>query len=98
MERNNTVGYEKEVTGKDMLNEVLRTGACRMLASAIEAEVQDFVRHYAQDTQDGRRQMVRNGFLPRRNVQTGIGPVPVQVPRVRDRAVPRSLARALRLG
>ncbi len=85
MERNNTIGYEKETTGKDMLNEVLRAGACRMLASAIEAEVQDFVARHAQDTPQGPRQIVRNGYLPRRTVQTGIGPVPVQVPRVRDR-------------
>ena len=84
MERNNAVGYKK-VTGKDMLNEVLHAGACRMLASAIEAEVQDFVRHHTQDTPQGPRQLVRNGYLPQRSVQTGIGPVPVQVPRVRDR-------------
>lgn len=86
MERNNTIGNERECSGKDMLNAVLRRGACSMLASAIEAEVQDFVRQHTQGPEGGPRQVVRNGFLPQRNIQTGIGPVPVQVPRVRDRA------------
>ncbi|MEM7495754.1 MAG: IS256 family transposase, partial [Myxococcota bacterium] len=67
-QRDNTVGYEKEATGKDMLNEVLRAGARRMLASAIEAEARDFVARHAQDTRDGHRTGVRNGFLPRRDV------------------------------
>ena len=85
MERDNTVDSWKKVTGQDMLSEVLRTGAQRLLASAIESEVKEFLGRPGQETSEGPRQLVRNGFLPERNVQTGIGPVPVRVPRVRDR-------------
>ena len=56
-----------------------------MLACAAEAEVQDFITQHA-DVQDeqGRRQIVRNGFLPERKVQTGADSVDIKVPRVRD--------------
>jgi putative transposase len=73
-------------TGQDVLTEVLRDGARRMLAQAIEAEVAAWIdeRSNLKDSA-GRRQVVRNGYLPERTIQTGIGPVEVQQPRVRDR-------------
>jgi transposase-like protein len=66
---------------------VLRQGAQRLLAQAIEVEVAMLVARYAdrRDTQ-GRQALVRNGYLPEREVQTGIGAVRVKVPRVRDRS------------
>jgi putative transposase len=71
----------------DMLTEVLREGAQRLLASAIEAEVEAFLEHYRDDkTEEGLNRMVRNGRLPSRTLQTGIGEIEVSVPRVRDRA------------
>src|SRR4051794_14350120 len=72
--------------GQDILTEILRDGARRMLAEAVEAEVAAWIdaRAHLKD-QDGRRQVVRNGHLPERTIQTGIGPVPVQQPRVQDR-------------
>ena len=85
MDRDNTIDNGKEATGKDMLSEVLRTGAQRLLARAIESEVEEFMGRDGQELPQGPRQLVRNGFLPQRNVQTGIGPIPVRVPRVRDR-------------
>lgn len=74
-------------TLSDPLTEVLRRGAQQLLAQAVEAEVATLLAQYA-DRRDaqGRKAVVRNGYLPAREVQTGLGAVPVQVPRVRDRS------------
>jgi putative transposase len=70
----------------DLLTEVLRSGAQRLLAHAVEAEVSVFIAgHSDQRLDDGRARIVRHGHLPKRDIQTGIGPVRVQQPRVRDR-------------
>ena len=73
-------------TFSDPLTEVLRNGARVLLAQAVEVEVASFVdEHAAQLTEDGRRRLVRHGHLPAREIMTGIGPVAVRCPRVRDR-------------
>ena len=70
----------------DALTEVLRRGARDLLAQAVEAEVAALLDSHADKrTQDGRRRVVRHGYLPEREIMTGIGPVPVRCPRVRDR-------------
>ncbi len=70
----------------DPLLGVLRAGARRMLMQAIEAEVEAFLAVHADQTDDrGRRRVVRNGHAPERQIQTGIGPLEVRRPRVRDR-------------
>jgi len=71
---------------RDVMTEILRTGAQKMLAQMIQQEVDDWLAERAslQDEQ-GRRQVVRNGFLPKRKITTGVGQVEVQQPRVRDR-------------
>jgi putative transposase len=70
----------------DQLTEILRQGARSLLAQAVEAEVADFLgKHADLKTEDGRQRVVRHGHLPERAVMTGIGPVPVRQPRVRDR-------------
>lgn len=70
----------------DILTELLREGARRMLMEAVEAEVQEFLSRHA-TLKDGknRQRVVRNGYLPERTIQTGLGNVPVKAPRVRDR-------------
>jgi transposase-like protein len=70
----------------DLLTDVLRQGAKRMLASAIQAEVDEWLtdRSHLKDA-TGRRQVVRNGHLPERSIVTGLGPIEVRQPRVRDR-------------
>ena len=71
---------------EDPLTEVLRLGARRLLARAVEMEVTTFVEMHADLTDGaGRRRIVRHGYLPEREIQTGIGPVAVRCPRVRDR-------------
>lgn len=54
--------------------------------TAIQAEVSSFIAEHAHLLDEaGRQRLVRQGFLPEREVMSGIGTVPVQVPRVRDR-------------
>lgn len=73
-------------TFSDPLTEVLRNGARALLSQAVEAEVAALLnRHADQLTDDGRQRLVRHGHLPEREVVTGIGPVAVRCPRVRDR-------------
>ena len=70
----------------DVLTELLRTGAQKLLAQAIEAEVEDWLeQHAGHHDARGRHQVVRNGYMPERTILTGIGPVAVQQPRVHDR-------------
>jgi transposase-like protein len=76
-------------TGQDVLTDLLRDGARRLLAEAIEAEVAAWIDAHAHLKDDaGRRQVVRNGHLPGRTIQTGIGPIEVEQPRVHDRRPP----------
>ena len=70
----------------DPLTEVLRNGARELLAHAVEAEVAALLESHADKrTEDGRRRLLRHGHLPEREIMTGIGPVTVRHPRVRDR-------------
>ena len=70
----------------DPLTEVIQNGAKALLHTAIQAEVSSFIAEHAHLLDEaGRQRLVRHGFLPEREVMTGIGTVPVQVPRVRDR-------------
>jgi transposase-like protein len=70
----------------DPLTEVIQAGARELLRTAVQAEVSGFMAVHAHLLdEDGRQRLVRHGFLPEREVMTGIGTVPVQVPRIRDR-------------
>jgi len=88
MEEDTVVGLPRPggTVEDDPLLTVLRDGARRMLTQAIEAEVADFLAIHADRLDEaGRRRVVRNGHAPERTIQTGIGPITVQRPRVRDR-------------
>ena len=78
--------HPDRISIEDPLTEVLRSGARRLLAEAVEAEVRAFIAEHA-DLVDGsgHRRVVRHGYLPEREVQTGIGPIAVRRPRARDR-------------
>lgn len=70
----------------DPLTEVLRNGARTLLVQAVEAEVSALLDSHADKrTAEGRQRVVRHGHLPERVIMTGIGPVAVRCPRVRDR-------------
>jgi putative transposase len=73
----------------DPLTDVLRRGAVQLLAQAVEAEVEQWIASHAHLTDArGHRQVVRNGHAQERTVVTGLGPVPVRMPRVHDRRSP----------
>ena len=82
----NVLQLSQPGTFADPLTEVLRNGARALLAQAVEAEVATLLSCHADKlTDDGRQRLVRHGHLPEREIVTGIGPVAVRCPRVRDR-------------
>lgn len=70
----------------DSLTELLRDGARKLVAQAVEAEFEDFLWEVKERLADGRNRVVRNGNLPKREILTGVGQVSIQIPRVRDRS------------
>jgi len=69
------------------LTEILRSGALRLIEQAVEAELTTLLAADADDkTEDGRSRVVHHGHRAEREVMAGIGPVPVKMPRGRDRA------------
>ena len=77
-----------EGSGQSLLDEIVRDGARQMLASALQAEVADYIAvHADQVDADGHRLVVRNGYHNERDVTTAAGAVPVRQPRVDDRRV-----------
>ena len=71
----------------DPLTDLLRSGARALIQQAIEAELQAFLEGYAKVTDlRGRQTVVRNGYLPEREIVTGVGNVAVKIPKVRDRS------------
>lgn len=75
----------------DPLTSVLREGARRLLAQAVEAEAEAFLAAMSEERlADGRARVVRHGHGPERIIQTGIGPVPVKRAKLRDRAAEAS--------
>jgi transposase-like protein len=87
MAKDNVIEFKKPGPfTDDPITDVLRTGARKLLTEALEAEIEGFLSQYRdlRDIQD-RQRVVRNGYLPEREIQTGIGPVQVKVPRARDR-------------
>ena len=82
----NIIDIKKREKIEDHLTDVLRDGARKMLAQAVEAEIECFIdAHVALKSEKGVPQIVRNGYLPERTIQTGIGGLAVKVPRTRDR-------------
>ena len=74
---------------RDDLTDLLREGAKRLIAEAVDAELSAMLTQFEDyKDQSGRRHVVRNGYLPERDSLTGIGPVSVRVPKVRVRWTP----------
>ena len=70
----------------DPISEILRHGARRLLTAALEAEIESFLNQHKEiQDKNGHQRVVRNGYLPEREIQTGVGQVSVRAPRVRDR-------------
>lgn len=72
---------------EDCLTSLLRNGAKQLVRDAVLAELYAFLDEFSELRDErGRQAVVRNGYLPAREVMTGLGPVKVQVPKVRDRS------------
>ena len=94
---NTVVSFRQPETIDDPLTAVLRSGARRLLAQAIEAEAEAFLAAMkGERLPDGRERIVRHGHGPERQVQTGIGPVAVRRAKLRDRAVDEAGAERIR--
>lgn len=77
---------QQEASG-DALHTILKQGAQQLLKQAVEAELQTLLEEVSSlTTEDGKQAVVRNGYLPQRTVQTGLGDIEVKVPKVRDRS------------
>ena len=73
---------------QSILDDLVREGARRMLAAALEIEVETYIQnHVAEVDGDGHRLVVRNGTSPSRTIKTGAGPLEVEQPRINDRRV-----------
>ena len=83
MNESNVIELAGRVKSTDPLTELLRSGARQLLQEAIEAEVQELLATHSDRILEDGRAGVRNGHLPARAIQTGIGPVTVQIPKVR---------------
>ncbi len=88
MKKDMTHSEAASTKSRDVLTEILRQGAQKMLATAIENEVVEYIaEHENQRDACGYRLVVRNGQLPARTIQTGVGPVEVEQPRVNDKRI-----------
>ena len=84
MEKSNVIELEGRAKSTDPLAELLRSGARQLLRHAIDTEVQVLLDAHSDRTlDDGRVGVVRNGYQPEREIQTGIGPVTIKIPKVR---------------
>jgi transposase-like protein len=84
--KNNTVIDLDNPAEIDPLTELLRTGAKKLIAEAIQAELaEQMVKYEDQKTSDGRQRVVRSGYHPQREIVTGVGKVSVEVPKIRSR-------------
>ncbi len=86
MTNSNVVTLEQPGTIIDPLTELVRNGARELIAKALEAEVTALLDQFGDQEVSGKRAVIRNGYLPKREIQTGIGQVEVQVPKIRDRS------------
>jgi putative transposase len=68
------------------LDRLIREGARQMLQTALDHEVAEYIeRMKGRRTEDGLREIVRNGHSPERDIISGAGPLRIKQPRVRDR-------------
>lgn len=85
MSKNTVVDFSRRVEAADPLSDLLRREA-RVIAAGRGGELATFLEHYVDCRLEyGRSAVVRNGHLPGQDIQTGIGPVTVKVPKVRSK-------------
>lgn len=88
MARGESLGQSIADESRSALDAYVRERARQMLQKALECEVEAFLAEHADRTDErGRKQVVRNGYLPVRSIMTGAGPLEIEQPRERDKAV-----------
>ena len=93
--KKDTVVPLRQPEGQALLSTMLREGAQRLIAEALHAEFDEFLSQFSERRDDqGRLAVVRNGWQPRREVLTGLGPVGVRVPKARSRSVEPAVFRS----
>jgi putative transposase len=86
MSKDNIISLENPEVNVDVLTSLLRSGARELIKKAVQSELAEFLSQYEDMTDsEGRPLVVRNGYLPERELMTGIGPVDIKVPKTRDR-------------
>ena len=86
MAKNNVIELAGRDTIVDPLTDLLKAGAEKLIFQAVEAELQELLALYSdRRTETGLAGVVRNGFLPARELQTNLGPVTVRIPKVRSK-------------
>lgn len=86
MTKNSVISFKNPDLLQDPLTELLRTGAKKLIHQFVEAELAELLEsHQHKLTPEGKQAVVRNGYHPERDIQTGIGPVSVTIPKVRSR-------------
>ena len=84
MSKSNVIELEGREVSSDPLTGLLQAGAHKLIEQAVEVELQELLAHHApRRTESGHAGVVRNGYLPERELQTGLGPVTVKIPKVR---------------
>jgi transposase-like protein len=91
------VGEAADAEQSTTLDELVAEGARRMLAAALEAEVDAYVTSLSDERdEEGHRLVVRNGHAVARSLVTGAGPIEVRAPRVDDRRVNEATGEKMR--
>lgn len=75
----------EKIVELDSLTELLKNGAKSLIAGTVAAELEEMLTIHSCKLSDGMESLVRNGYLPARTIQTGIGDVEIKVPKIRDR-------------
>ena len=86
--KDNVVSFREEALkgSRSVLDELVREGARRILQQALDLEIQEFLERHAKiQDERGHQAVVRNGYLPEREIVSGVGPLPIKQPRVRRR-------------
>jgi len=86
MSKDKVISLENPEGKADVLTDLLRSGARGLIKKAVQTELAEFLSQYQDMTDsEGKPLVVRNGYLPQREIMTGIGPVDIKVPKTRDR-------------
>ena len=88
MSQDSVIDFKSTVEGaiKDGLSDLIRSAAKQAIQSAVLEEINEFVDQFKSlKLEDGKLQVVKNGYHPERSITTGVGSVSVTVPRSRDR-------------